>query len=68
MHPVKRNDLLNQREFVIDEYLEIIISEQVQIDLVTIVTNGHYESALLVKQPDLVIQRQLLKFCTSDHI
>ena len=46
-------NLLNARLLVIHKYLEIDVAQQIQVHLVTIVSDGHHKSAILIKKTDL---------------
>jgi hypothetical protein len=68
MGRIKRNYFFDERELMIYKNFQVVIAEQIKIDFIVVIANSHYERALLVKQADLIIQCQLLKFSASDHI
>ena len=65
---VEWNDLLDERMFMVNKYFEVIIAQDVQINFVTIVPDRHYKGAVLVKELDLLAQRQLLIISPCNHI
>ena len=42
--------------FVIDENFKIIITQQIQVYFVAIITNGHYKRTFLIQSCDLFLQ------------
>jgi len=55
MRGVKERDPLNGGELVVHENLQVKISKQVQVYLITIIPDGHDESALFVNEIDPLI-------------
>jgi len=53
MRQIKKSDLFNGGVLVIDEDFEEEIFQEVQIDLVTVITNGHDERTAFVQDADL---------------
>ena len=64
---IEQHDLFNAALFVIDEHFDVKIAQQIQVYFVSIIANGHYESAAFVKNTDLFIQRQILIFSPRNH-
>ena len=50
---VKLLDLFNTRLFMIHKNFQIDISQQIQVNLVTVVSYSHHKSSILVKKVDL---------------
>ena len=55
MHCIQWNDLFNGGMFVINENFKIIITEQIQVYFVAIITNGHYKRTFLIQSCDLLL-------------
>jgi uncharacterized protein with HEPN domain len=47
-------NLLDARQFVVHEYFQVDITQQVQIDLVPVISDRHYKRSILVKKIDLL--------------
>ena len=54
---IKLLDLFDAGLFVIYENFEINISQQIQVNLVTIVSDRHHKSPVLIKEVDLFGKR-----------
>lgn len=50
---VKLLNLFNARLLVVDEYLEIDISQKIQVHFISIVADGHDKGAILIKKVNL---------------
>jgi hypothetical protein len=60
-------DLFDGGEFVIDEYFEVNIPQEVEVDLITVVADGHDERTLLVQGGDLVLERKPVIVLPRNH-
>lgn len=56
MTRVQGKDLFDAGLFVIDENLEVETTQQIQVNLVRIVADGHHKRATLIKHADLPVK------------
>ena len=64
---IQLDDLLDRSAFVIDEDFEVNVPQQVKVDLIAVVADGHDECTMLVQGGDLVLQGKPVIFLPRNH-
>jgi hypothetical protein len=64
---IQQMDFFNQITLVIIKYLDVMMIQQIQIDLISVVTNGHHKTSLLIQDFDFSIKGITIKLLPSNH-
>ena len=54
-------DFINFVQLVVKKYFYVLVAEEVEVDLVTVVADGHDETALQIEGVDLLCHGQFAK-------